>query len=125
MKKILLLIGFLALFFAFVACKGTRETSTTEQRRIIAIPDGRSKGYEYVDLGLSVKWATCNVGAESEEEFGDYFMWGEVNMGEWYALGIPIEIDTITDIAGDPRYDAARAKWGGGGVCLQKRKRKS
>ncbi len=125
MKKILLLIGFLALFFAFVACKGTRETSTTEQRRIIAIPDGCSKGYEYVDLGLSVKWATCNVGASSEEEFGDYFMWGEVNMGEWYALGIPIEIDTITDIVGDPRYDAARAKWGGGGVCLQKRKRKS
>ena len=32
---------------------------------------------EYVDLGLSVKWATCNVGASSPEEYGDYFAWGE------------------------------------------------
>lgn len=33
---------------------------------------------EYVDLGLSVKWATCNVGASSPEEFGCYFAWGEI-----------------------------------------------
>ena len=33
--------------------------------------------YEYVDLGLSVKWATCNVGASSPEDYGDYFAWGE------------------------------------------------
>ena len=32
---------------------------------------------EYVDLGLSVKWATFNVGATKPEEFGDYFAWGE------------------------------------------------
>ena len=31
----------------------------------------------YVDLGLSVKWATCNLGANQPEEFGDYFAWGE------------------------------------------------
>lgn len=34
--------------------------------------------HEYVDLGLSVKWATCNVGANSPEEYGDYFAWGEL-----------------------------------------------
>ena len=34
-------------------------------------------GYEYVDLGLSVKWAKCNIGAETETEYGDYFQWGE------------------------------------------------
>ena len=34
-------------------------------------------GYEYVDLGLSVKWATCNIGATSPEEYGLYFAWGE------------------------------------------------
>ena len=34
-------------------------------------------GYEYVDLGLSVKWATCNVGAKAVDEYGDYFAWGE------------------------------------------------
>ena len=31
----------------------------------------------YVDLGLSVMWATCNLGATSPEEYGDYYAWGE------------------------------------------------
>ncbi len=37
------------------------------------------KTHEYVDLGLEsgTLWATCNVGANSPEEFGDYFAWGE------------------------------------------------
>ena len=35
--------------------------------------------YEWVDLGLpsGTLWATCNVGANSPEDFGDYFAWGE------------------------------------------------
>lgn len=37
----------------------------------------QNNGHEYVDLGLSVKWATCNVGADSPEEFGKYYAWGE------------------------------------------------
>lgn len=32
---------------------------------------------EAVDLGLSVKWASWNVGATKPEEYGDYFAWGE------------------------------------------------
>jgi len=36
-------------------------------------------GYEFVDLGLSVKWATMNIGAKTPEEFGDYFAWGETS----------------------------------------------
>lgn len=32
---------------------------------------------KYVDLGLSVKWAECNLGAKRPEEFGDYFKWGD------------------------------------------------
>ena len=35
-----------------------------------------------VDLGLSVKWATCNVGANKPEEYGDYFAWGETKPKE-------------------------------------------
>ena len=35
-------------------------------------------GVQAVDLGLSVKWATCNVGANRPEDYGDYFAWGEV-----------------------------------------------
>lgn len=30
-----------------------------------------------VDLGLSVKWASCNIGATKPEEFGDFYAWGE------------------------------------------------
>ena len=35
--------------------------------------------HEYVDLGLpsGTLWATCNVGANSPEGYGDYFAWGE------------------------------------------------
>ena len=38
----------------------------------------QTKQYEYVDLGLpsGLKWAKCNIGAETETEYGDYFMWG-------------------------------------------------
>ena len=41
-------------------------------------------GHEYVDLGLSVKWATCNVGATKPEEYGDYFAWGETQPTDYY-----------------------------------------
>lgn len=36
-------------------------------------------GYGYVDLGLSsgLKWAACNVGAITPEEYGNYYAWGE------------------------------------------------
>lgn len=39
-----------------------------------------------VDLGLSVKWATCNVGATVPEEYGDYYRWGETEpKADYYA----------------------------------------
>lgn len=40
-------------------------------------PDVTPAGVEAVDLGLSVKWANMNVGAESVTDYGDYFAWGE------------------------------------------------
>ena len=40
--------------------------------------------HEYVDLGLSVKWATCNVGAAKPEDYGDYFAWGETEPKSTY-----------------------------------------
>ncbi|WP_455109703.1 hypothetical protein [Porphyromonas sp.] len=39
---------------------------------------------EYVDLGLSVKWASCNLGANSPEQPGDYYAWGETAPKEYY-----------------------------------------
>lgn len=41
-------------------------------------------GKHYVDLGLSVKWASMNVGANFPEENGDYFAWGETQPKESY-----------------------------------------
>ena len=40
---------------------------------------GNYNGHDYVDLGLpsGTLWATCNVGAEVSEGYGDYFAWGE------------------------------------------------
>ena len=41
----------------------------------------------YVDLGLpsGTLWATCNVGAESPEQYGDYFAWGETQPKDVYS----------------------------------------
>lgn len=44
----------------------------------------RAKKHEYVDLGLSVLWATCNLGAQNEYETGSYFSWGEIHEKEYY-----------------------------------------
>ena len=41
--------------------------------------NGSYNGHDYIDLGLpsGTMWATCNVGAENPEGYGDYFAWGE------------------------------------------------
>ncbi len=44
------------------------------------------KEYSVVDLGLSVLWATCNIGADSPEQYGDYFAWGETQTKSYYAI---------------------------------------
>ena len=49
-----------------------------------ATSQGRANGHEYVDLGLSVKWATCNVGANKPEDYGDYFAWGVTAPKDYY-----------------------------------------
>lgn len=69
---------------------------------------------EVVDLGLSVKWASCNVGATEVNLHGSYFAWGEIKEKEEYT-----EENSATygkyfySIYGDAQYDAARAVWGG------------
>ena len=91
-------------------------------------------GHEYVDLGLSVKWATCNVGANKPEDYGDYFAWGEVepkDIYDWcttykYCNGSVFSLkkycnkssygnngftDNKTQL--DLSDDAARVNWGG------------
>ena len=83
----------------------------------------KTLGYEAVDLGLSVKWASCNVGAESPEEYGYYFAWGETSpksdyskgTGDTYGLSIStLKSRGVIDANGNltAAYDAATANWG-------------
>ena len=69
-----------------------------------------ANGYEYVDLGLSVKWALCNVGASSSIERGDYYAWGETETKSTYALN-NYYIWAGSDLTSS--YDVASAKMGG------------
>ena len=76
-----------------------------------------------VDLGLSVKWAIYNIGAESPEEYGDYIAWGETtpksiyNATYSFTHGKTLEelmSSKIVDSNGNltAAYDAATVNWG-------------
>lgn len=84
---------------------------------------GIINGHEWVDLGLSVMWATCNVGASSPEEYGDYFAWGETTTKSSYTASnsttwglSPSELQSRGIIGSDGNltaaYDAATTNWG-------------
>lgn len=83
-----------------------------------------------VDLGLSVKWACCNVGATKPEEYGGYYAWGETeeksdytwktykwcngsydSMTKYCTYSNYGRVDNKTVL--DPEDDVAHVKWGG------------
>ena len=92
--------------------------------------------HAYVDLGLpsGLLWATCNVGAEAPEDYGDYFAWGETQPKDTYnwstyqycngssstltkycnnsSYGYNGFTDNLTTLL--PEDDAATANWGSG-----------
>ena len=93
---------------------------------------GTANGHEYVDLGLSVKWATCNVGANVPPAYGDYYAWGETATKadySWYNYKYASDYKQLTKYCSDASYgkdgftdgktaldhadDAAAANWGG------------
>lgn len=72
-------------------------------------------GHEFVDLGLpsGLKWATCNVGANNPEEYGNYYAWGETSTKSSYDVSNCVTYEQqIGDISGDSRYDVANRNWG-------------
>ena len=76
--------------------------------------NGALNGHDYVDLGLpsGLKWATCNVGADSPEEYGDYYAWGEIKTkSEYTEENSKTYKKSINDFSGNPTYDVARKKW--------------
>jgi len=75
---------------------------------------------EPVDLGLSVKWASCNVGASFPEDYGDYFDWGNPTpnySGNHYAIDWSMSELRSSGFIGSGGYltashDAATVNWG-------------
>ena len=98
--------------------------------------NGGSGDHAYVDLGLpsGTLWATCNVGAENSEDYGDYFAWGETQPKDTYnwstyqycmgssntltkycsnsSNGYNEYTDNLTTLL--PEDDAATVNWGNG-----------
>ncbi|MCD7721663.1 MAG: DUF1566 domain-containing protein [Prevotellaceae bacterium] len=75
---------------------------------------GSMCGYDYVDLGLRVKWATCNVGTRYIGEYGDYFAWGEAQTKSSYTQDNSETYGaSMGDIGGSSSHDPARSNWGG------------
>lgn len=72
-------------------------------------------GHSFIDLGLpsGTLWASCNVGAESDTEDGDFFPWGEAKpnkksterTAKWHKVTYPYDVLSAED-------DAATAQWG-------------
>lgn len=77
---------------------------------------GTLNGHEYVDLGLpsGTLWATCNVGATTPEEYGNYYAWGETETKSDYNRDNCVTYGKdMYNISGSAQYDAARVEWGG------------
>ena len=84
----------------------TKDIQVVEDKKV-----NTHNNHEYVDLGLSVKWATCNVGANKPEEYGDYFAWGETTTKSSYS-------NTNYKYSSNPSTlplsaDVAHVNWGG------------
>ncbi len=85
----------------------------------VTFEDAIEDPHASVDLGLSVLWAECNMGADVPEGYGSYFAWGEKEAKESYTednytfmtdgsfMNIGKDISNTT-------YDAASASWGMG-----------
>ena len=120
---LLLLIAVAGAWFLFggagngdASKRDTKDTLEENPKPVASLTTGKHNGHDWVDLGLpsGLKWATCNVGASSPSDYGDYYAWGETSTKSSYTDGNSTTYGKeIGDIAGNPTYDVARAKWGG------------
>ena len=74
-----------------------------------SLPTGKVNGYDAIDLGLSVRWASCNVGASRPEEFGSLFAYGDPT-GKKYTQSISDYPERINIVNTDS--DMAKKLWG-------------
>lgn len=89
---------------------------TTDELRIelkdgteLVIPIGEQPLYKAVDLGLSVKWSSKNLGATLPSDIGEYYLWGDADNTGVIAF---YEAPNVNNICGT-EYDIVRAMWGG------------
>lgn len=93
---------------------------TGDKNSVNGLPqEGSVNGHEYVDLGLSVKWAKCNLGANSPEIYGNYYAWAETSTktSYWdqtykYYNNITGDFFSPTSSICGTKYDAATRSWG-------------
>lgn len=103
----------LVFSFVFFACKGVKNNDVLHQDsdgiivETIAEEEPSATESYGVDLGLSVNWAECNVGATSPDETGYEIPYGNTSGSIYYAD------ETPTNISGT-NYDIAKAKLGDG-----------
>jgi len=71
------------------------------------------KTHQYVDLGLpsGTLWATCNLGADKPEDFGDFYAWGETTPKDAYTPENSTYLTARNTLS--VRADAARRRWHG------------
>ena len=111
------------------------QSSTTPSGSSQSSVSGTIDGHDYVDLGLpsGTLWATCNVGANSPEEYGEYFAWGETSPKSdysWSTYQYGLSSSALTKYCNNSSYgkngftdnktvldaedDAATVNWGSG-----------
>ena len=93
------------------------DNSDSEKPQIELNNSGKVDGYEFVDLGLNVNWATCNMGANYPENYGNYYAWGEIIKKEYYNLNnyLLYQDGSYLNIGKDiskTTHDAAYISWG-------------
>ena len=87
---------------------------TTENNEGWGVFTGTLNGHDWVDLALpsGLKWATCNVGASSPEDYGNYYAWGETSTKSDYSSSTSTTYGKdMSDIGGKDMYDVASKQW--------------
>lgn len=89
--KALAAVMLLTAVFLVAGCDGPQNKNNVEAKQEVTqeADNGTTvDGHEFVDLGLpsGTLWATCNVGADAPEGYGDYFAWGETEPKTIYSL---------------------------------------
>lgn len=118
----------------YVRAYATNSAGTSYGEQKSFTTNGEIGGHYYVDIGLpsGLLWATCNVGADSPDDYGWYFMWGSVTEGgdpdcsfancpgnggfsNYSSSAIAAwDASHLTGNVLNPDVDAASVNWGGG-----------